>query len=692
MQDVAAQHLVFAGQGVDDHFRTGRAVGVVVERPAARLAAVVVDLRCAVKTGGRQRNLAEIGLLDQLIEADVLVAQAHLAILELDIFLEDLPLARGELHQPLLDGLRGILRRLAVEVGAAACCRRRSVRHFVGIGRGDLDAVDIDLEHLGHHLGDLGVQALTHLGAAMVQVDAAIGVDVHQCTTLVEETGGEADAEFHRRQRQALLQDRACGIERADFFASRCIVAAGFQLGGHLLEHVVLDGLVVVGDVALGLAVVVALAHLERVLAQLAGHGVHDLLDGDHALWATEAAVGGIRGEVGLAAMAVDGGVAQVVGVVGVEHGAVDDRAGEVRRIAAVAGQVDLDTVQQAVVIEADVVFDVERVTLAGHGHVFHARQTHLGRAAGEVRDHCAHAHRAGCLGFLAAKATTHAAHVDDDLVHRDAKHFGDQLLHFGGVLRGGVDDYAAVFGGHDRGNLGLQVEVLLPADVQRTLQPTRRAGQGVGRVTTLVGVAVEHEVLLVQRLDHVEHRLQVLVFDDRSHGGLARGFQAVGSHGDHRLADELDLAVGQQRVAGQYCADIQLPRYILSGDGDGHARHLIARRRVDADDAGVGAVAHAGIDVQLIGKLQAVVDVHRLARDVLGRAVVLDAATDAGDQILGEQRRDFFLSAGGYVVRHKRSPSSRSSVRVVRGSICAAGSVRPAGDTRGWRGSRSAA
>ena len=62
------------------------------------------------------------------------------------------------------------------------------------------------------------------------------------------------------------------------------------------------------------------------------------------------------------------------VGVVRVEHGAVDDRAGEVRRIAAVAGQVDLDAVQAAIVVEADVVFDVERVTLAGDLHVLHAR------------------------------------------------------------------------------------------------------------------------------------------------------------------------------------------------------------------------------------------------------------------------------------------------------------------------------
>ncbi len=118
MQDVAAQHLVFAGQGVDDHFRTGRAIGEVVERPAARQAAVVVDLRCAVETGGRQRHLPEIGLLDQLVEGDVLVADAHLAVLELDVLFGDLEMPRGKLDQALLDGLRRVLCRLAVKVGA----------------------------------------------------------------------------------------------------------------------------------------------------------------------------------------------------------------------------------------------------------------------------------------------------------------------------------------------------------------------------------------------------------------------------------------------------------------------------------------------------------------------------------------------------------------------------------------------
>ncbi len=690
MQDVAAQHLVLAGQGVDDYFRARRAIGEVIERPAARLAAVVVDLGRAVETGGRQRDLAEIGLLDQLVEGDVLVTDAHLAVLELHILFSDFEVPCGKLDQALLDGLRGVLRRLAVEVGAAGSSGWRGVRHFVGIGCGDLDTVDVDLEHLSHYLRDLGVQALTHLGTAMVQVDAAIGVDVHQRAALIEEAGGKADAELHRRQRQAFLQDRALGIERADLFATTSVLAAGFKLGRHLLEHVVLDRLVVRRDVALGLAVVVALAHLERVLAQLPRHGVHDLFDGDHALRAAEAAVGGVRGQVGLAAMTVDAGVAQVVGVVGVEHGAVDDGAGKIRRVAAVTGQVDLDAVQQAVVIEANVVLDVEGVALAGHGHVFHARQTHLGRAPGEVCNHGAHARGACGLGLLAAEAAAHAAHVDDDLVHRDAKHLGDQLLHLGGVLRRGVDDHAAVLGGHHRGDLSLQVEMFLPANVQAALQATRGAGQCVGRIAALVGVAVEHEVLLAQGIDHVDHRLQIFVLNDRGHGRFTRGFQAVGSDGNHRLADIFDFAVGQQRITGHDRAYVELTRYVLRSDGDRNAGYGVARGRVDAHDSGMGAVAHAGIDVQLIGEFQTVVDVHRLASDMLGRAVMFDAAADAGDQVLLEQGGDFFLGFGWLM--HMRSPLSRLPGFVARGSICAAGSVRPAGGIRGWHGSRSVA
>src|SRR5690606_12452646 len=83
VEDVGAQHLVFAGQGVDDHFATGGAEGVVVERSSARLAAVVKDFRGLVETGARQRDLAEIRLLDQRFERQDLLAYTHMAVAEL---------------------------------------------------------------------------------------------------------------------------------------------------------------------------------------------------------------------------------------------------------------------------------------------------------------------------------------------------------------------------------------------------------------------------------------------------------------------------------------------------------------------------------------------------------------------------------------------------------------------------------
>ncbi|MCY1413358.1 hypothetical protein D9M71_287880 [compost metagenome] len=307
-------------------------------------------------------------------------------------------------------------------------------------------------------------------------------------------------------------------------------------------------------------------------------------------------------------------------------------------------------------------------MTLAGHDHVFDPWQAHLGRLPGQVRDHGAQARGARGLGFLAAETTPHATHVDHDLVHRDVEHFGHQLLYFGGVLRGAVDDHAAVFGGHDRGNLGFQVEVFLAADVQRALQAVRGRGQGSGRIAALVSVAVEHEVFLAKRFDHIQHRLQVFVFDDGGHGRLACGFQVAGGDSYHRLADELDSIDCQERVAWHQWADVLQPRDVFVGDGDAHALEGVAGRGVDLDDARVGAVGQARIDVQLVRELQAVVDIHGLAGHLLVGTVVLEAAADTRGEVLVEQRSELFLSFRGVVmVRHKRSPESRCAAFAVR-------------------------
>ncbi|MNF86776.1 hypothetical protein D3C84_692240 [compost metagenome] len=209
---------------------------------------------------------------------------------------------------------------------------------------------------------------------------------------------------------------------------------------------------------------------------------------------------------------------------------------------------------------------------------------------------------------------------------------------------------------------------MFLAADVQRALQPVRGRGQGCCRVATLVGMAVEHKMLLAKRLDHIQHRLQVFVLDDGGHGRLASGFQVAGGDRDHRLADELHIIDGQQRVARHQWADVLEARDVFVGNGDAHAFEGIARRGIDLDDTRMGAVGQACVEVQLVGKFQAVVDVNGLAGHLLVGAVMLEAAAHARGEVLSEQRREFFLSfRGSRMVRHKRSPESRCAAFAVR-------------------------
>ena len=387
----------------------------------------------------------------------------------------------------------------------------------------------------------------------------------------------------------------------------------------------------------------------------MAGDGVHDVLDGQHALGAAEAAVGGVGRQVGLASVAGDLGIAEKVGVVGMEHGAVDDGVGQVRRIAAVACQFEADAQQPAVVVEADVVLDMEGMALAGHVHVFEPRQAHLHRAPGEMGEHRAERRRHAGLALLAAEATAHASHVDGDPVHGDAEHLGHLFLHLGGILGRRIDQHAAVFGGHDRGHLGFQVEVLLAADGQFALQTMGGSGQGGGRVTQVVAVAGRDEVLAAQRFLDVEDGLQRLVFDEGGLGGAAGSVKAGSGHRQYRLAQVLHLAIGEQRIAGEDGANVQLARYVGGGDGQGHAGNRVAGREIDVLDPRMGVLAHARIDVQLVGEFQAIVDIQGLATDMLVGALVLERLADTAGQAGGEGRGHFLGGANGEGARHGR-------------------------------------
>ena len=95
--------------------------------------------------------------------------------------------------------------RHAVQIGARRGRRGRGVRHLGGVRRGDHHGVEIDAELGGDDLRHLGVEPLAHLGAAMVQRDRTVGIDMDKRACLVEEGGVERDAELDRGERDAAL-------------------------------------------------------------------------------------------------------------------------------------------------------------------------------------------------------------------------------------------------------------------------------------------------------------------------------------------------------------------------------------------------------------------------------------------------------------------------------------------------------
>ena len=125
------------------------------------------------------------------------------------------------------DRLGRVARRHTVEVGTGRGGGRRGVRHLVRRGRRNRDVAKPHAEHLGHHLGDLDEQALPHLGAAVVQMDGTVGIDVNQRAALVVLDLVERDAELDRGIGEPLAQHRVGGIEGIDRAAALGIVGRG---------------------------------------------------------------------------------------------------------------------------------------------------------------------------------------------------------------------------------------------------------------------------------------------------------------------------------------------------------------------------------------------------------------------------------------------------------------------------------
>ena len=244
--------------------------------------------------------------------------------------------AAGDRGHPVADLLAGVLHRAAVEVGARRRRGRGGVRHLVRAGRRQAHRLQRHAERGGRDLQHLRVQALAHLGAAVVDQHRPVLVDVHERTGLVEGGEGERDAELHRRDRESALHVLVLGVERGDPGTPRVEVArrtaapprsrAGARHGARAGRTAWS------GRARRSCAPAASAASMPEERRDPA----EDVLDHEHALRTPEAAERGLRRLVRLRDAALGDEVGDPVRVVDVAERATHHRLREVEAPAAV--------------------------------------------------------------------------------------------------------------------------------------------------------------------------------------------------------------------------------------------------------------------------------------------------------------------------------------------------------------------
>ncbi len=382
------------------------------------------------------------------------------------------------------------------------------------------------------------------------------------------------------------------------------------------------------------IAVEVAHAHIQRVHLQGTGDVAHHRLNQHHALRAAEATEGGVALGVGFAAVGGDVHILQVVGVVGVEDGAVRHRAGQVGTEAAVDRHLQFQGGQAAGVVKAHAVFIRKGVALAGDHEVVVPVQPQLhGAAVFGRRNGRPHGQMAG-LRFLAAEAATHAPAFHLDGVVVDAQSVAHPVLHFAGVLGAAVDQPLVLLLRQHVGNLALQVKVFLPADFQRASQGVRCAFQGRIRITAPHVDRRQHKALGAYGFLHRQDGRQGLDLELHFAGGMAGLHHRFGKHHADHLADELHRVQGKHRLVAGKGGQHRVAGNVLRQHHVHHAGHGARCRAVYAQQLSVRMGRKNGRGIQGASHLGEVVDVVHGASH-LGHGAFMELV-DAGSRAAG--------------------------------------------------------
>ena len=327
--------------------------------------------------------------------------------------------------------------------------------------------------------------------------------------------------------------------------------------------------------------------------------------------------------------------MAEEVGVVCVEEGAVDDALGEIRAAAAIADQFRLDAEQCACGIGRVADAMDEAVALAGLSEVLAARHAVASGPVERARHQCGEAGEGCRLTFLAAEAAAHPPGLRDDARIGQIEHARDEALDVARVLRGRhhVD---AFLGRPGEGDLSLEIEVFLPRDDE--FERARvDISQRCRRITEQEVPRREHVMVRFVRCDGVENRIGWFVLDVGEREGTARDAEAVGGDCEQGLASEQHFAVAEQRITAEHGPDVEGARDVRVSEHRTYARCATHCIEVHAQHAARGDGGGRGRDLDFAGARRHVVDVARAPRHVMDGGLVRGrAGRPLGDRKLG--------------------------------------------------------